>query len=326
MGLFGGKKKGQKQQSGEPLAKMLDEEDEELVAQIQSLLAQLEQAGGNTEPGPVEDLESEEMEPEQNAQGGNMAQRAKRKQEDGEEQGADYKTIMRKLMEGEELSTEERIYVMQMMGNGSAGGGGEEMAAGGDYDREEMAVERDNSTGSDPADQRLNDNPDTTDDAVSDVGGSGAYKGKAQQQVAQLINDAVQKAVQPLQEQVDAIGEFQKEIVKGIDQTGELTKALEGDQGEPDGQKSGGQSVQKSQGRAVQDENGYNGFGDLVEALNQAVQQNGGVQKSETENPHQLVEDFGARKAQKDAAQSGGEDLGSVVGALFAKNGKDGRY
>lgn len=227
--------------------------------------------------------------------------------------------IRMKIMGGEKLSPEERLSVLDALPGENAdieveppelpelpGEDEEELAA--------LALAKDESTASDPAEARLEDLEGTTDEAVQEVGESVLAKAilslagkKAPVKKAAPQTD-VAKALEPIAKAVAANSQAIQNMLEALGYAQDAVKKASTEQAKPK------TPVQKSSGLSGSD------VGEVVREVMKAF----GPQKATPEEEGTgLVESFQVRKS------NGGEnreDLKKAMTNLFAGNAQSGRY
>lgn len=225
--------------------------------------------------------------------------------------------IRMKIMGGEKLSPEERLSVLDALPGENADIEVEppELPELPGEDEEELAaLSKDESNASDPAEARLEDLEETTDEAVQEVGESVLAKAilslagrKAPVKKAAPQTD-VAKALEPIAKAVAANSRAIKNMLEALGYAEDAVKKASTEQAKPQ------TPVQKSSGLSGSD------VGEVVREVMKAV----GPQKATPEEEGTgLVESFEVRKS------NGGEnreDLKKAMASLFAGNAQSGRY
>jgi hypothetical protein len=184
------------------VSKMLSPEEKTILANIKSLVSQLEaMEGADPSIGEEPDRPAEIVE--------------SKKPKNRKEKGMDFQGVKTKLMAGESLEPEERLQIIEALPAGDmveAAIPDEDMT---DEEDDEMMMSK--ATASDDAEERVGDNTEeTTDDAVGEVG-------ENMKQIVAAITSEVNKSLKGLQDQ---IGDNAKAIAGLLEGLG-ITKSFE---------------------------------------------------------------------------------------------------
>ena len=264
--------------------KAMTQEELALVQNVLSLLTQLSQAGaagGQSAEQPASDV----------APSSNKSVK----------KGADMNPIAAKIMNGEDLSDEEKLSVIAQLGGVVAE---EELDTSPDeeIDPEKMALTKTNATASDPAEERAGDGEEpTTDDAVAEVG-------ENMKQILKALPDIIKKAIDPIAEEVKVHSEYLGTLMEGYGLTEDVLKSA----ADPADKKKVEKAVGAERALTMKD------LPDLAAVFN------AGANKTEAPDDIGLVESFGVRKSRQEAQEVGA--LPGVMTGLFggaAGNGDD---
>lgn len=225
--------------------------------------------------------------------------------------------IRMKIMGGEKLSPEERLSVLDALPGENADievEPPELPELPGEEEEELAALSKDESTASDPAEARLEDLEETTDEAVQEVGESVLAKAilslagrKAPVKKAAPQTD-VAKALEPIAKAVTANSQAIQNMLEALGYAQDAVKKAGTEQAKPQ------TPVQKSGGLSGSD------VGEVVREVMKAF----GPQKPTSEEEGTgLVESFEVRKSNGGGSR---EDLKKAMTNLFAGNAQSGRY
>lgn len=259
--------------------KMLSPEEQTIVANIQALVSQLQQMSEGGES-------SETQRPFE----------ASETLTKGVEK-MDMSQIKKKIMNGEGLDDDEKLMLLESMGQGVYNAMPEDEPIEDEPKEDEIMLSK--ATASDDAEDRLADShEETTSEAVADEGDN-------MKQIVRAVTDAVVKAVDKrLQTLASEVGEQGKAITGILDGLGALKEIEKSVEEKP---------IRKAKPVVNMD------FDQVIDL----VRNTQGVQSSEDEGG--LVESFEVRKSAADAQSRG--RLTSAVGAIFGvNNNQNGRF
>lgn len=221
-----------------------------------------------------------------------------------EKSDMDINEIKRKLMEGEELSSEERLAIIQGLGGS---GGQVESAEDPDEEIPEEGYETEKATASDSAEDRVADNQeDTTSEATGEVGDN-------MKQIVRAVVDEVNKNVDAKLSQVQKTAKDNSDaihnLLDGMGMLKEVEKAAEEEESS---------KVEKSQGNGVvtmSDEQ-------FKQILGQVTSKS---QDADPVSSGGIVEPFEVRKstAQPEARRGMAQAMGAIFGV---NNDHSGRF
>lgn len=270
------------------VSKMLSSEEKTILANIKSLVAQLEAMeqgpGGSSPNRPAHTVE--------------RAQTEKRRKE----ASMDLQAIKQKMMAGEELSAEEKLTVIESLPKGTD----KAMPVEDDpFDEEDITMQKANA--SDDAEDRVGENQEeTTGPAVNEVGDNMKQIANAiAEQVVKSVTKSVDGRLKKIEDTMGSHGDAITGILEGL---GVVEKAT-------DEEKPETKEIKKSRPVANLD----------AEQVLELIRKSSGTPQESDANGTGLVESFSVRKSTAGAGKRG--DLAAAMGAVFGVNSdQNGRF
>ncbi len=272
------------------ITKSMTAEEQAILGNISSLIDQLNQAAAGSASAPAEQTASD-LAPAVNK----TIRKGVVKMDE---------KIKVKIMNDETLDDTEKLAVLQALGGAISEESDEETSP---TEPEEVVLNKDESTASDSAEERLGDQEETTDDAIAAEGDNMKDVVKA---VTKSLEQSLVKAVTPIAEQVKAQGDAIDTLMAGFGITEEVFKGLDEKDVTPSVKK-----VAKTATAPATDTIPVSTVSDLMEMVTKASQRPDD-QLLIADTP--LVEGFEVRKSQHGQAEAS-EGLGNLVVDLLTQ-------
>lgn len=277
--------------------KVLSPEEKTILANIESLVSQLrqmEEGAGNGEG--EEDNSGGELELSKSVH---------------KEKGMDANSIKQKLLNGESLEDEERLFLIESLG-GNGKGVVEEAMPESDEDEEEedeVEIEMDKATASDSADERIADNQEES---------TGEATGEAGDNMKQIVRSILSETMKAVDEKLEPIKKSQQEQGEAFTNLLDAIGLLKEVEKSADEEKEEGK-VKKA---------AKSGKPQVTLTFEQAQEIMKGAQHASAEPQDEgrgMVEPFDVRKST--AASESRHEMAKAMGAIFGvNNNSNGRF